>query len=51
MAREGLAEPPVRWNDVGKDEGLTISGHDTERERLAVEVTVGLPVCSPVSGH
>ena len=50
-AGEGLPESPAGRNDVGEDEGLPVAGRDAERERLAIQVSIGLPVCSPVPRH
>ena len=50
-ALEGLSELPVRRSHVIANDGPTIAGGDLEREALAVEVRVALPILAPVSRH
>lgn len=46
-----MAECPVGRRNVLEHTCLTIGGGDLERQGLAVEVGIGLPVSTPVSRH
>lgn len=50
-ALEGLPELPISRCHVVDGESSTVTGGDTEGERLAVEKGVCLPILPPVSGH
>ncbi|RRT72645.1 hypothetical protein B296_00022740, partial [Ensete ventricosum] len=47
----GLAEAPVGRRDVRRRNAAAVTGGDLEREGLAVEAAVALPVLSPVAAH
>ncbi|RWW50549.1 hypothetical protein BHE74_00043166, partial [Ensete ventricosum] len=47
----GLAEAPVGRRDVRRRNAAAVAGGDLEREGLAVEAAVALPVLSPVAAH
>jgi hypothetical protein len=49
--RKRLTEPPAGRRDVGEGFGLAVAAGDLERQALAIEVRVGLPVDAPVPGH
>lgn len=48
---KGLSELPTRWCRVVAGDGPAIACGDLEREALAIEVGVALPVLAPVPGH
>ena len=47
----GLPKRPPSWGSIVGHNSSAVTGCDLEREGLAVEVAVGLPVLPPVSGH
>lgn len=44
-----LAKTPIRGHNIGESLGYAIISSDHERERLAIEIRVGLPICTPIS--
>lgn len=50
-AWEGLAEPPICWNDIGESSCHPVSCCDHEWDRLTIKVRVWLPVGPPVAWH
>lgn len=48
---EGLPERPPIGDNIVAFHGAAIAGGDSEREALAVEVRVALPILPPISGH
>lgn len=49
VALETLTKPPIRRNNIESYFGSSIAKLNFERERLTVEVSVALPVSSPIS--
>lgn len=47
----GLAKVPVGWSHIVGGDRAAITCCDLEREGLAIEVRVALPVLTPVPGH
>lgn len=47
----GLAEGPALGSNVVGHEAAAVAGDHPEREALAVEIGVALPVLAPVSRH
>jgi len=50
-ALESLAKPPICWNNVCKESSLSISSCDLKGQRLAIEISIRLPINPPVSWH
>ena len=49
--RETLAKSPIGWNNVFKKFGDTVGCRDSERQRLTIQIRIGLPISSPISWH
>lgn len=47
----GLPKGPPSWGSIVGHHCAAITGSDLEREALAIEVGVALPVLAPISGH
>lgn len=48
---KGLSELPTGGYDVVPGDGFSIAGRNTEREALAVEVRIALPILAPIPWH
>lgn len=51
VSSEGLSKRPIWRGHIVWGKTTAIAGGDLEREGLAVEATVALPILPPVSGH
>jgi len=51
VAIESLAKGPTWRCNIVRDNGASLAGGNLKREALSIEVTVALPVLTPVSGH
>ena len=51
VAFEGLSETPVVGRDIVRGEDPAISGGEAERQSLAREHGIALPVLAPIAGH
>lgn len=49
--RETLAKSPIGWNNILKKFGDTIGCCDSERQRLTIQIGIGLPISTPISWH
>lgn len=49
VAVEGLAKGPTWGCNIIRDHGASIAGGNLKREALSIEVSVALPVLTPVS--
>lgn len=51
LAREGLAELPIRRCHVPGSGGASVTAFDSEGNGLAHQISVGLPILPPVTCH
>lgn len=51
LAGKDLAKGPVRGDNVVGQDSATVAGGHLKGQALSVEVSVALPVLTPVSGH
>ena len=51
IAFEGLSETPARGGHIDGSEGVSVARGEAERERLAREHGIALPILAPVACH
>jgi len=49
LARERLAKSPIGRNNVLESSGYSISSCDLEGHRLTIQISIRLPICTPIS--
>ena len=47
----GLPKGPTTWSNIVRDHSTAITGGDLEWEGLAIEVSVALPILTPIDAN